>query len=135
MAGPSLKTVLLALAADHICQAFAGLAQMQSNINSMVRNVTRGRGRGLRGMRGDPRLRQLTNHFLERHFVGYGCWCNFDDDHNIELGRGRGEPLDEWDENCKMLAAGYACARIEGEVEGEPCNEPWAQEYTIDGFE
>ena len=54
----------------------------------------------------------------------YGCWCYFYDN----VGRGKGQPVDEIDGFCKTLADGYTCAIIDQELEGESCV-PWEVDY------
>ena len=42
----------------------------------------------------------------------YGCWCNFLDN-NGYVGTGFGEPVDDYDAECKRLHDNYACIRVE----------------------
>ena len=53
----------------------------------------------------------------------YGCWCYF-----YEYGRGKGEPVDGIDEQCRVLQYGYECAIRDGEDEGSFCT-PWEVAY------
>ena len=57
----------------------------------------------------------------------YGCWCYF----FSNVGRGRGEPQDNIDALCKVLADGYTCITIDSEEEtGGSCSQdPWDIEY------
>lgn len=100
----------------------AGFQQMKGNLAAIVGNKTNGLA-----------TRALGGQQLNRYFVGYGCWCNFDDQFYNMPSKGRGQPLDFWDSSCKMLADGYACMMIDGEADGEPCEEPWNQDYNIVG--
>jgi len=54
----------------------------------------------------------------------YGCWCYFQDDH----GKGRGKPVDVFDELCKRLHDGYTCAIMDASDIGETCV-PWEVTY------
>ena len=42
----------------------------------------------------------------------YGCWCFFEDDHS----RGRGAPVNEIDQLCKVLHDGYTCTAVLNEI-------------------
>merc|ERR1712168_1604572 len=55
----------------------------------------------------------------------YGCWCYFYDN----VGRGKGNPVDEVDAMCKTLGEGYECAMRDSEDEGSDCT-PWEVAYT-----
>jgi len=54
--------------------------------------------------------------------MGYGCWCNFEDD----LGVGSGEPVDKYDELCRSFQLCMRCARWDGKqavkIGGDSCN-------------
>lgn len=54
----------------------------------------------------------------------YGCWCYFEDLH----GMGRGQPLTEIDEQCKILHDGYECAILDHSDPSSEC-EPWSVTY------
>lgn len=54
----------------------------------------------------------------------YGCWCYFEDDH----GKGRGQPIDELDAQCKILQDGYYCAIQDAADLGQSCT-PWEVIY------
>jgi len=54
----------------------------------------------------------------------FGCWCYFGEN----VGRGKGQPVDEVDSICKMLADGYECAIRDSEDEGLACT-PWEVDY------
>ena len=56
---------------------------------------------------------------------GYGCWCYFYD----RIGSGAGQPVDEIDEICKVLADGYQCAMIDHENSGGRACIPWEISY------
>lgn len=56
---------------------------------------------------------------------GYGCWCYFQDAH----GNGRGSPVNEVDEQCKILQDGYSCIIMDAEEEGDDCTNPWDEKY------
>lgn len=53
---------------------------------------------------------------------GYGCWCYFEEE------RGRGKPVDIFDESCKTLQDGYECIRRDAEEQNIECN-VWDTEY------
>lgn len=55
---------------------------------------------------------------------GYGCWCYFDDNHV----NGRGKPVNEIDEFCKILHDGYECAKRDSRAVGDTCV-PWEVHY------
>ena len=65
---------------------------------------------------------ELTN-LLDK----YGCWCYFSGEMR---GKGRGSPVDNIDQICKVLADGYACAKIDSEREN--CV-PWEVDY-VEGY-
>lgn len=54
----------------------------------------------------------------------YGCWCYFTTDH----GRGKGEPADKVDQQCKILHDGYECAIKDGDDLSQACV-PWEVSY------
>lgn len=56
---------------------------------------------------------------------GYGCWCNFDEDHY----KGKGTPVNSIDGHCKALVLGYECIIMDGEAENVTCDTPWAEAY------
>lgn len=41
----------------------------------------------------------------------YGCWCYF------EQSKGKGNPVDVFDQACKVLQEGYSCLKIDQEIE------------------
>ena len=53
----------------------------------------------------------------------YGCWCNFQETPYLQ--RGFGEPVDEYDANCKQLEENYICAYEETFSEGDKDCSPW----------
>jgi hypothetical protein len=57
-------------------------------------------------------------------FANSGCWCYLDGTH----GKGRGKPLDEKDELCRVLHHNYECLIMEG-ICGD---EPWNINYSTD---
>ena len=65
---------------------------------------------------------ELTN-LLDK----YGCWCYFSGDMR---GKGRGSRVDNIDQICKVLADGYACAKIDSE---EKNCVPWEVDY-VEGY-
>lgn len=71
--------------------------------------------------------RNLPGNVVDQ-FSEYGCWCYFDGD----VGRGKGQPVDEFDTLCKTLADGYQCAIIDSETVGENCI-PWEVNYQTPG--
>merc|ERR1711881_151204 len=56
----------------------------------------------------------------------YGCWCYFYDN----VGRGKGNPVDEVDSMCKVLGEGYECAIRDSEDESLDCV-PWEIDYLV----
>merc|ERR1712048_1855 len=77
----------------------------------------------------DDSSRSLTGHQLENYFLPYGCYCNFDNNLFNKPHKGRGKPLDLWDEACKKLVDGYECAVQEF---GPTCT-PWNIDYGFAG--
>merc|ERR1711990_341787 len=56
---------------------------------------------------------------------GYGCWCYF------QQFAGKGTPVNEVDQICKVLQQGYECAFIDGEEDAaEPTCIAFEIEYT-----
>lgn len=53
---------------------------------------------------------------------GYGCWCYFEEE------RGKGQPVDDYDSQCKVLQDGYECLRLDAEKENKPCD-IWTTDY------
>merc|ERR1712141_368103 len=64
----------------------------------------------MRGPPGAPGLRSISKNDLSA-LHEYGCWCHFG-----ELS-GKGQPVDDWDRECKVLQDGYEC--ISMDTEGE----------------
>lgn len=62
--------------------------------------------------RGGPGLRSISKNDLSA-LHQYGCWCHFG-----ELS-GKGQPVDEWDKECKSLQDGYECIHLDSDGE---CN-------------
>lgn len=56
---------------------------------------------------------------------GYGCWCSF----GSQQTKGRGTPVNYFDEVCRDVTHCYRCAIMDGADEGEDCD-PWNIEYT-----
>jgi len=55
---------------------------------------------------------------------GYGCWCNF----GVDLMKGNGLPMNEFDNVCKNMQLCLRCARMDGTDENEECD-PKTQDY------
>jgi len=83
----------------------------------------------------DQQLAALVSNSSLRAFSGqiakaipkldeFGCWCYFYDN----VGRGKGQPVDEVDAFCKTLHEGYECAIRDSEDEGLACT-PWDVPY------
>lgn len=53
---------------------------------------------------------------------GYGCWCYFEEE------RGKGQPVDNYDSQCKVLQDGYECLRLDAEKEQIACD-IWTTDY------
>jgi len=71
---------------------------------------------------GAPRALLQTDMGL---FNQYGCWCYFEGDH----GSGRGHPVDELDEFCKILHDGYSCIIMDSADMNMNCGLPWTIPY------
>jgi len=56
---------------------------------------------------------------------GYGCWCYFESEH----GKGKGQPQNEVDAQCKILHDGYTCVMMDALEDGEECEAPWEMDY------
>lgn len=67
-----------------------------------------------------------------QHSLQYGCWCNFRE--NPYLQRGYGEPVDDFDVNCKQLEENYICCSEEAynDSNKDNCN-PWEEEWDFIG--
>jgi hypothetical protein len=90
---------------------FADKAQIDRTLMSMVRNSS---------------LRTFADKIAAAipALDEYGCWCYFAEN----VGRGKGQPVNEIDSMCKILHDGYECAIRDSEDEGEDC-EPWTVPY------
>lgn len=55
----------------------------------------------------------------------YGCWCYFESDH----GKGKGQPVNRVDAQCKILHDGYECAIIDAMEAGDDECVPWEVRY------
>jgi len=90
--------------------AFADLHKIQTDLDTLVDNSTE------------------NNRVLSKIDMGlmseYGCWCYFQED----VGKGKSQPVNAVDLQCKILHQGYECAIIDGEEEGNLCS-PWEVEY------
>lgn len=60
----------------------------------------------------------------------YGCWCYFDGDYT----KGRGEPVDNFDDLCKQLHHNYDCAAMDAESEADFDCLPWEADYQVFSF-
>jgi len=118
---------LSALAAAAVAQDKA--AQFTKDFDNLVRTTSLNQSNGadvIRGMIpagqlvGDRALLKMDMGLLDQ----YGCWCYFEFDH----GSGRGHPIDEIDEFCKLLHDGYSCILIDFDNAGSPCT-PWQIPY------
>lgn len=54
----------------------------------------------------------------------YGCWCYFQENHGL----GKGQPVNEVDNQCKILHDGYECIMMDAAADGEECT-PWNVKY------
>lgn len=102
------------------------LQQMQGNLQIALTNQT------FSGPEGRSLGRRLSGHILQEYFMSYGCWCTFEDQKYNHKKKTRGQPMDEWDQNCKELKMGYECAMVDAASRGESCV-PWTTEYPIAG--
>jgi len=93
--------------------AFAGFETMFSSLNSLGNDT-----------QFDRSVTQIMGPVMNR-INKYGCWCYFDNDH----GKGKGHPVDEVDEFCKVLHEGYECAILDAEEAGEDPCVPWEVDY------
>merc|ERR1711881_109783 len=91
--------------------ASAGFDQMKSDLNALT---------------GNSSMRAFTGQIASAvdGLDEYGCWCYFYDN----VGRGKGQPIDEVDGFCKSLNEGYECAIRDSEDEGISCT-PWEVSY------
>jgi len=92
------------LAASALALVAADKAQIDRSLNRMVMNSS------LRAF--NQQISQSVENLNE-----YGCWCYFYDN----VGRGKGNPVDEIDAMCKVLGEGYECAMRDSEDEGLDC--------------
>merc|ERR1711981_1328458 len=99
------------IAATTIGLVAAGGKQMQADLTGLISNSSM---RQFSGAMADA-VNQLDE---------YGCWCYFYDN----VGRGKGQPIDEVDGFCKTLNEGYECAIRDSEDEGISCT-PWEVAY------
>jgi len=85
--------------------------QMQADLSGLISNSS---------------MRQFTGATAQaiEQLDEYGCWCYFYDN----VGRGKGQPVDEVDGMCKTLNEGYECAIRDTEEEGNSCT-PWEVSY------
>merc|ERR1712048_1227088 len=90
------------------------MSLMQAAIDKLVTNSSM------------PTLRVFSGSMknIVENLNGYGCWCYFYED----VGRGKGQPVDEMDGICKTLHEGYECAIRDSEDQGIQCT-PWEQPY------
>ena len=65
---------------------------------------------------------QLFYEFSEDFFKGYGCWCHFEPDGEMKVGKSRGQAMDQWDEICRQVQEAYQCAVLDF----ESC-QPWTE--------
>merc|ERR1711988_351778 len=59
------------------------------------------------------------------NFKNYGCWCYLDG----APGKGRSNPIDEFDLRCKTLHGGYECIQHDAISENDFDCVPWEQDY------
>jgi len=99
------------LAAVAMPLVFADKAHIDRQLMKLVRNSS---------------LRQFSDKIAGAipNLEEYGCWCYFYDN----VGRGKGNPVDEIDAMCKVLGEGYECAIRDSEDEGLDCT-PWEIDY------
>merc|ERR1711981_52483 len=99
------------IAAATIGLVSAGGSQMQADLTGLISNSS---------------MRQFTGAMADavNQLDEYGCWCYFYDN----VGRGKGQPIDEVDGFCKTLNEGYECAIRDSEEEGISCT-PWEVAY------
>jgi len=102
-----MKLVSSTFYAGLISLASAEWNQMEEDFAMLAQNYT-AMHQGYRGFTGIiATALSPINH--------YGCWCYF------QQFAGRGTPINEVDQICKVLQQGYECAYIDGVEEGEPC--------------
>lgn len=71
--------------------------------------------------RANPQGRFLAKKDLVK-LQDYGCWCYFEEE------KGKGKPVDVFDQACKTLQDGYECIRIDAENNNLQCD-IWSTEY------
>jgi len=97
--------------------AFAGLAQIQSDLEELAKNSTN-------------RNVQITLGGTFNQINAYGCWCYFHADGalqgELDNRRGRGRPVDVMDSFCRDLTWGYDCILMQA------ADENWIQHTAFD---
>lgn len=75
----------------------------------------------------NPNDRGLANFLVAGldNFKNYGCWCYLDG----APGKGRSNPIDEFDLRCKTLHGGYECIQHDAISENDFDCVPWEQDY------
>ena len=84
---------------------------------------------------------------IYNYLGGYGCWCFFEENgdfstnhdhvpvHDHDWIRGKGKPVDAFDEACQQLYYSYTCAAIELENSGDDSCIPWEVDYEKPDFD
>jgi len=99
--------------------AMANWAQIQTDVSSILTNHTMMYNLAVSASgNGDDADRALTQSDMA-HISEYGCWCFFE-----STERGKGQPIDDIDAQCKQLQDGYFCAVQDAVDIGEVCT-PW----------
>jgi hypothetical protein len=82
-----------------------------------------------------PDLQQM--HAFAEVLHEYGCWCYSG---RLNMGRGRGTPIDKFDEVCRAMAQAYYCVGVDGPHNGDASCDPvqqsiagysWEVEYEV----
>ena len=105
--------------------AFAGFDEIAAMVRAAEANLTATSGPLDRDIGGGATGAILSSPLAK--IENYGCWCYFQENH----GQGAGEAQNEVDAHCQSLHHGYTCVKIDGEFEGENCDEPWSTNYQI----
>lgn len=111
-----MRLIYTGLAVVFIKQASAGFALIEEALQAAGRKNNTMDGPGLR------RFNTFISDTIATIKDGWGCWCYFDD----ESYQGRGNPLNDVDNYCKVLQQGYECFEMD---DGNTCMDPWDVNY------
>jgi len=107
--------------------AFNGVSASLEQITQIMTNLS------TEQQENQPGDRWLVDAFSQVNFFGdgYGCHCHFWEN----ALKGRGKPVDVFDERCRVLSRGYDCIKLDAQREGvTDCQEPWFIAFRSQGF-